>query len=147
MPFECPSAQVPEYPSAQVPWVPFECPSASTPRVPDCLECPSVLRVPLECPLSWVPLERPSSTQVPFECPSSILWVSKCSLNAFRVKNTGNGLLNSFIEFFKNFLTLIVLCFLGIKMRKFYHVLITRYKSFKGVLKTFLDYFAKFQKN
>ena len=43
-------------------------------------------------------------------------------------------------------MTVNVFCFLGNKMRKFYHVLQARYKLFKEVSKTFLKYFVKFQK-
>ena len=63
---ECPSARVPERPSAQVP----KClSSAQVPKclrgqVPKCFECPSA-QVPFECSIA-------SSAQVTFECPSAL---------------------------------------------------------------------------
>ena len=42
-------------------------------------------------------------------------------------------------------MALIIFCFRGNKMCKFYHVLLARYKPFKGVSKTFFKYFVKFQ--
>ena len=52
VPFECLSAQVPECPSTQEPWVP-ECLKGSSAQVSKCLKCPwSALGVLLECSLS-----------------------------------------------------------------------------------------------
>ena len=80
VPFKCPSAQVPDWPSTQVPWKP-ECPSAFW--VPECFKCPSaqVLFECLEC------IECPSSLRLPecLKCPSvQAPWVPvpKCSLSA-----------------------------------------------------------------
>ena len=107
--------------------------------VPKCFECSSALRVPKYT-----------------ECPSTLGVTLECPLRALRVKKisniTGNGILNSFIEFFFKFseymfyITVIAFCFLGNKVCKFYHVLLPRYKSFKEVSKNFLKYFVKFQK-
>ena len=107
VPFKCPSAQVPDWPSTQVPWKPecpsafwvpecFKCPSAQVPWLP---ECPSALRVPRVpwvpefSSIAWVPQvpkcpsPLSSSAQVLFECPitlnglsSSGVRVSKCLL-------------------------------------------------------------------
>ena len=56
VPFECPSPQVSEFPSALSARVP-ECPNAQVLQVPKCLECPSALRVPncLKGPSAQVP--------------------------------------------------------------------------------------------
>ena len=73
--FECPSAQVPERPSAQVPWVPkclefpssqvpFKCLSVSSAQVPKWLECPSD-ELPLEWPIVLSILSA-SSVRVPW---------------------------------------------------------------------------------
>ena len=123
-----------------------ECPSA---LVPQCLECKSA-HVSLECPsnsstrVPWVSVESPMSTQVSFECSSSkketLLEIDSIDCNI-----TGNRLLNSFIEFLKNFseyvfyITVIVFCFLGNKMCKFYHVLLARYNHSKGFQKLSLN--------
>ena len=117
---ECWSAWVPksfEFPS---PKAPFECPIASSAQVPESSVCPwSTLGVLFQCSGAlWVPLESPlSALQVKKVC--NIIW---------------NCFLNSFIEFFETFseyifyIILIVFCFLGNKMCKFYHVLLTRYR-------------------
>ena len=79
---KCPSAWVPEYPSA------FQYPSAQV------VECSSVLKAQVTWSDHWVP----------FDC-SSVLWVLEWYLSALPVKEvssiTGNELLNNFIEFFK----------------------------------------------
>ena len=87
--------------------------------------------VSFECPLSvQIHPQCPSKAlQVPFKRLSSALQVHfQCLLGVLRVKKffsfTDNGLLNSFIEFFKNFseyvcyLTLVVDSFLRNKMSK-----------------------------
>ena len=132
----CPSVWVPECPSVQVPGVPFECLIALSDQVPEYLECLSGLGVPLEFPWSaqiplelrwsalWVPLQWPFSVQVPFECSST-----KKGSHYY----CENGLLHSFIEFFKSFsenmfyITRIVFCFLRNKMCNFSHVLLAKY--------------------
>ena len=96
----CPSAlQAPECTSVLVPLVPFECPSASSAAVTESLECPSALGVYLECPWS-APLRL-------LKCPSSALWAPSALWVLFDQKKvcsiTGNGFLNSFVEFFKKF--------------------------------------------
>ena len=123
---ECPTAQISECLSSfRVP----KCPSA--PRVPEsfkCLERPSALGVPSECSSAlWMPLE----------CSLSALWVNKvCNI-------TGNGVINSFIKFLKNFsdyifyITLIVFSFLGKKICEFNHILLARYNHSKGFQKKF----------
>ena len=103
---KCPSSAQ----GAQISWVPWmlwvpKC--LSTLRVPECLKCSS----------AWV-----SSV---LKCPWSALLVSNLPLHALRVKMvwniTGNGLVNSFTEFFKNFskykyfIVLFALFFLRIK--------------------------------
>ena len=87
------------------------------------------------------------STQVPLECLST-LQVPNFPLSALRVKKvckiTRNELVNSFIEFFKNFskyfyITLIVFSYLRNKMYKFYHILLARCNHSKGFQKPFLS--------
>ena len=120
----------------KVPWVP-KCPSGG---VPKCLEC-RVHKYPSSVGVAQFPKCRRtymgncfecSSTQVPFEC----LWMSNFPLSALWAKKvcniTKNGVVNSFIEFFKTFseyifyITLIVFSVLGNKMCKFYQVLLAR---------------------
>ena len=101
--------------------VSFECPSPSSAK------CPSAM----------------SALSLPFKC-SSPIWVLVKWKNVRNIN--GNGLPNSFINFLKNFLTL-VFCFLENKMCKFYCILLAKHKSFREVSKTFLNYFVKFQKN
>ena len=60
---------------------------------------------------------------------------------------TGNGLLNSFIEFFKSFSECNVFFFLrNNKMSKFYHFLLAKNNHSKRFQKTFLNHFVRFQK-
>ena len=105
-------------------------------QVVKCLECLSVQ-------VLWV-RKCPCKTLGVSKCLWSTLWVTKCPFSALQVKKivcniTGNEILNSFIEFLKHFseyvfyITLIVFCFLGNKMCKFYHVLLFRYKHSKGL--------------
>ena len=96
-----------------------KCPFALSALVP---KSPNALRVPLEGPRSDLkaPVELFLSAQFLFECSpgkESLQHYKKC---------------NRVLKNFKNFseyilcVTLIVFSFLGIKMCKFYHVLLTR---------------------
>ena len=128
--------RVPLVPEHMTAWVSIDCPSVSSTWLPLCLECPRALGV-----LS--------------DCLSSALWVPKCPLSAVLGKKVYkiNGLLHSYIEFFKTFhntyLNNIIFCFIRNKMCKVYHVLLATYskwKLFRVISKTFLKYFMKFQK-
>ena len=121
---ECPSAQVPEcqcafkrpkWPSAHLPWVPLS---------------PS-LQMPFECPSAQVPLEGPrSDLKAPVELFLSAQFLFECSPGKESLQHYKKC--NRVLKNFKNFseyilcVTLIVFSFLGIKMCKFYHVLLTR---------------------
>ena len=121
-----------------------KCPGTLSVQVPECFlsvwlrECPSA-RVLFECPSVFC-------AQVPLECPWRALSVKKvCTI-------TENVVINSFLEFLKNFseyifyITLILFYILGNKMCEFYQLLPVRYNHSKGVSKTSLKYFMKFQK-
>ena len=119
----------------------WQCPKYASAIATMCLlnKMPRVLQVPefpsvsgarvLSVIWSWVPKYLSSAFLVP-----------KCSLSALRVKKvcsiTGNGLLNSFIEFFKNFseylfyTTLIVFYFLE-KIFVVFSVLVKSYSLFR----------------
>ena len=155
--------RVPKYPSV---WV-FDGPNTEVPRVSEYLKCPSVqvpwylecpsARVLFECLIAWVP-KCPSALRVPecILCPSAVGVSLECPWRALSVKKvctiTENVVINSFLEFLKNFseyvfyITLIVFYFLGNKMCEFYQLLPVQYNHSKGVSKTSLKYFMKFQK-
>ena len=129
VPFEPPSDQVPECPSAKVLWVP-KCSSA--PRV---AECASALWVSehFKCLRAQEP-KCPWSARVS-KCLWSALWVTNFPFRALRVKKlcniARNGLLNSFKEFWKTFSEYILYIsllffFLGKKICKFYYILLAR---------------------
>ena len=151
--------QVPRVPESASPQVLFEYVSA---QVLKCLKCPSI-QLSFEFPnasSAQVSLERswewPSSAHVTFECPSSAPQVPQvlfeCSSSTKVWSITGNGLLNSFLNFFEYLLeyifsvTLTVFCLFRNNMCKFCYVLLARCNHSKGLSKTFLKYFVKFQK-
>lgn len=118
-PFESPIVEVPECPSAQMPWVLrclstqvlFECLSASSAWVSKCLECLSALNARVtKCPSS--------ALRVILECLWSPIRVPNFHLSVSRVKKV---------------------CKIRNKICKFYHVLPARINHSKGFQKLLLN--------
>ena len=137
-------------------WVP-KCPSSA--QVPKCLsvqvhkcfECLRALGMPLECLWGahffslWEP-QCPSAVRMPLECFWSSQFPLECSTSKKKSATLQQNLAKNFSGY-KFYMTLLAVSFLGNKICKFCLVLpATCNQSFKRISKTFLKYFAKFQK-